>query len=188
MTKECDNASVGVLIRRPYASPGGDTHEYLVFNRRTAPAGIAPCAGHVFDDHEDYPSAACAEVREELGLTVTSLTEVTGGWRGNRCRRAPGLAGVGHEWVVYLAETTGDLAPSARETSDARWLTPSALLREACRSLRYALGKIPPADWQARPGIEPVWVRWLVETGVIYMDASALDVLESVIGREIPAS
>lgn len=60
--KPCDHMSVGVLIQN-------DAGEYLMFERATAPAWIAPPAGHV-DDHGEAEDAARAEMSEEVGLTV----------------------------------------------------------------------------------------------------------------------
>lgn len=90
----------------------------LVIERATAPVGIAPPAGYVFDAHPNYLAAARAEVAEELGLTVTTLTKLpVGGWRPNRCRRLPGPAGVGHFWQLYRAIADGTLRPSPREAA-----------------------------------------------------------------------
>lgn len=67
-------------------------------------------AGHVWDEHTSYTDAAYAEVREELGLTVTALEQVTEGWRPNRCRRGAAPDGrYGHHWRIYRADVAGDL-------------------------------------------------------------------------------
>lgn len=170
--KTCDNASVGVLIT-------DDQGRLLVFQRNTAPVGIAPPAGHVFDDHEvldaagnrdegaSYRAAAVAEVAEEVGLTVTGLELVTSGWRKNRCRRAPGPHGAGHDWRIYRATVTGDLTPSARETQAVRWADRQELQALASRTLDYVWGSITDEEFAASPGIEPVWVQWLTEAGFI---------------------
>lgn len=170
--KVCDNASVGVLLC--------DEHgRWLMLERATFPAGVAPVAGHVFDDHAGYEDAARAEVAEELGLTVTSLELLpVGGWRPNRCRRRPGSRGVGHQWQVYRATVTGTLTPSARETRNVRWHSAAELQQLAGVTVAYANGHITPAEFEDRPGIEPVWVQWLSDYDLISVtpeDLAAID-------------
>ena len=152
MPQPCDNRSVGVIIT--------DGHgKYLLFDRATFPPGTAPVAGHV-DDHGSYEAAAFAEVREETGLEVRTLRLVTGGWRDNKCRRAPGPKGTGHQWQVYEATVTGDLRPSLRETRNARWLPRVALQALTVQTSWHARGL------RSTPGIEPVWVQWLIDAGL----------------------
>jgi 8-oxo-dGTP pyrophosphatase MutT (NUDIX family) len=172
--RACDNASAGVLIER--------AGRYLMLERARPPAGIAPAAGHVFDEHSSYADAAAAEVREELGLTVVSLEAVTGGWRANRCRRGAGPRGYGHEWRVFRAAVTGDVSPSADETRGAIWLGAGDVEALAGRTIACARGQLDPAEFAARPGIEPVWVQWLADAGIITAspdDLAAVDVLAS---------
>ena len=159
--KTCDNTSVGVLIRDGY-------DRWLFFERATPPAGIAPPAGHV-DDHGTYEDAARAEVHEEVGLTVVDLQQVTGGTRTNRCRRLVGKEGPVHHWRVYRATVTGGLKPSKRETRNARWLTREEIQSLAERTAEHAWGTVSDADFAADPGIEPVWVGWLAEVGLVGM-------------------
>lgn len=168
MSKRCDNASVGVLIT-------DSRKRWLMLERATYPAGIAPAAGHVFDDHDGYEQAARAEVVEELGLTVATLELLpVGGWRPNRCRRATGPRGVGHQWQIYRATVTGTLTPSSRETRGARWLTGDDLQRLASWTAYYALGRASSREFCDEPGIEPVWVRFLLELDLIRMDPADL--------------
>ncbi|WP_329087940.1 NUDIX hydrolase [Streptosporangium sp. NBC_01469] len=165
MTKQCDNRSVGVLI----ADQAG---RYLMFDRNTFPPGVAGAAGHV-DEHGSFLDAARAEVSEELGLSVLSLTPVplnwpvATPWRDNRCRRLPGPSGVGHRWHLYRAQTAGTLAPSARETRNVRWLTTVQLQALAERTAAYAHGHLTDAAFAELPGIEPVWVAWLMAAGLV---------------------
>jgi 8-oxo-dGTP pyrophosphatase MutT (NUDIX family) len=174
--KTCDNASVGILIR-------DDQGRYLMFDRNTFPAGVAPAAGHVFDDHPGYPEAAHAEVAEELGLTVVELELAkAGGWRDNRCRRAPGPRGVGHQWQVFTATVTGDLSPSQRETRNVRWLTAQDLQALADRTADHASGWLGTEQFAQHPGIEPVWVRFLVDLGIVTMPDPYLDLIEKLAG------
>ncbi|MEU8199317.1 NUDIX hydrolase [Microbispora amethystogenes] len=176
MTKVCDNASVGVLVT-------DDHGKWLMFERATFPPGVAPAAGHVFDDHDGYEDAARAEVAEELGLTVTALELLpVGGWRPNRCRRHPGPRGVGHQWQVYQATVTGDLAPSARETRNVRWLTASDLQTLSDRTAAYAGGRLTDREFAASPGIEPVWVRFLAELGLVRIGGTDLAAIDKAAG------
>ena len=62
MPKQCCKTSVGVLILDE------DRTEMLMIERGTAPAGIAPVAGHALDEHDSYEAAAREEVSEEVGL------------------------------------------------------------------------------------------------------------------------
>ncbi|MGI5225722.1 NUDIX domain-containing protein [Actinoallomurus sp. CA-142502] len=185
--KRCDNASVGVIITGPQG--------LLMFDRNTFPVGVAPVAGHVFDDHAGYTEAACAEVTEELGLTVASLELVTGGWRPNRCRRAAGPRGIGHQWQVFNATVTGTLAPSARETRNARWIAGEELQSLSAWTSYYArsvAGVVPKPyqvsaqEFAARPGIEPVWVQWLTDAGAIRCSAADLAVIDDLAASLTP--
>ncbi|MFE0778025.1 NUDIX hydrolase [Streptomyces sp. NPDC058861] len=157
--KTCDNTSVGIVITDRQG-------RFLMFDRATFPPGTAPAAGHI-DDHGTAEDAGRAEVEEELGLTVTGLTHVAGGWRGNRCRRLPGARGTGHGWTIYQATVTGDLIPSTRETKNVRWITPGVLQELADRTVAYAKGSITDAEFEAAPGIEPVWMQWLADLAAI---------------------
>lgn len=168
--KKCDNASVGVLIERQ--------GRWLLLWRANPPVGIAPVAGHVFDEHKNYRDAAVAEVEEELGLTVEELRPAgVGGWRPNKCRREPGPKGTGHEWEVFTATVSGELRPSPAEASMARWLSHSQVQLLANRTLLHALGRVGDADFGEYPGIEPVWVEFLASLGVIRMSAFDLEMI-----------
>lgn len=177
----CDSTSVGVIV--------ADGHgNYLLFDRATFPPGAAPPAGHV-DDHGSYQAAAHAEVAEETGLTVVSLQYVTGGWRDNRCRRDPGPwpATIGHQWSVYLATVTGDLQPSPRETRHARWLNRRDIQALSARTVEYAYGNVSAEDWLRSPGIEPVWVRWLSDAGLIVQSTDCEGAVELLAAGTAPA-
>ena len=79
MPKQCCGTSVGVLV----LNQGAD--RLLMITRATAPAGIAPVAGHALDEHASYAAAARAEVAEEVGLQVTALNRMAvGGYQGSR--------------------------------------------------------------------------------------------------------
>lgn len=167
--KTCDNTSVGIIITN-------ESGEYLMFDRNTFPPGTAPAAGHI-DDHGSAEDAARAEVHEELGLHVVSLEWVAGGWRPNRCRRLRGPRGVGHYWTIYKAEVTGELAPSARETKNVRWLKRADVQSLANRTVAYATGHITDDEFMDQPGIEPVWVLWLDEAYVVDIAVPGLEAI-----------
>lgn len=153
MIERCNNTSVGVLVERSGA--------VLLIERRKYPFGFAPPAGHV-DDGESFPDAASRELAEEVGLTATALTPITGirSVRRNRCRR-PG--GDWHQWVVYHASVTGDLATNPSEVVSARWVGPEELEELACRTRAYLAGEVPEEEWGRSPGLEPVWLEMLTE-------------------------
>ncbi|MCD0450002.1 NUDIX domain-containing protein [Actinocorallia sp. API 0066] len=192
MTDICDNASTGVIV----ADAAG---RLVLLTRAQPPAGIAPAAGHVFDDHavlrpdgtvdEDtsFRAAAVAEVEEELGLTVAvaDLEEVTRGWRISPCRR-PLLPGrePGHAWRVYRAPATGLLTPSPTETRGARWYTPAEVQSLADRTAAFACGDVSEAAFDASPGLQPVWVRWLVDAALVTVSAAALTAIDALLHHQ----
>lgn len=169
----CDNASVGVVIE----SAG----RVLLLTRAKPPAGIAPPAGHV-DDHGSPDQAARAEVAEEVGLTVTGLSKVLTGWRDNVCRRRT-TGRVGHQWTIYRAQATGQLRPSRDETRGARWYSRAEVQRLADRTAAYAQGEVSEADWQRRPGLEPVWCHWLHELRLVRLSGTDLRRIAEVAAR-----
>jgi 8-oxo-dGTP pyrophosphatase MutT (NUDIX family) len=175
--KVCDNAVVGVIITNTVG-------DHLMFDRATFPPGVAPVAGHV-DTHGTLRQAAEAEVHEEVGLTVVSLLEVTSGWRNNRCRRLPGPRGVGHQWTVFRAVVTGTLNPSARETRNARWVSRPDVLALCSRTSRYAAGDLTDAEFAEKPGIEPVWVRWLL-AGSTWLTDHDLGLIDQLAANATP--
>ncbi|MFC3981410.1 NUDIX hydrolase [Streptosporangium jomthongense] len=177
MTKICDRYSVGVLIT--------SQDRYLMFERATPPVGIAPVAGHV-DDHGIPADAARAEVFEEVGLTVDSLSLVTSGWRPNRCRRPVPAGGLpGHYWTIFQAQVSGTLNSSAREARNARWLDRPEIQRLAARTVSYAYGAISAAEFSAAPGLEPVWLEWLHEAGIVEVTDDALTRVEDLAARPL---
>lgn len=170
VAKTCDNACVGVVIIERHA----DGPRYLLFQRMTAPIGIAPCAGHV-DDHGSATNAAIAEVDEELGLSVERLDEVWRGWLPNRCRRASGPRGIGHAWTIYTATATGRLSPSRREAAAPRLASGTDIAELAARTLAYGREEIGHASFAARPGLEPVWIVWFSRMGILEVSSEDLE-------------
>ncbi|TYB71290.1 NUDIX hydrolase [Nonomuraea sp. PA05] len=175
--KTCDNTSVGAIIL--------DQHgRLLVFDRNTDPPGVAGPAGHI-DDHGTAADAVIAEVAEEVGLTVTTLDLIAEEWQPNQCRRLPGPAGVGHHWAIYRMQVTGDLAPSARETRNARWAGPAELQSLTQRTLQHAYRLVSNEEFRARPGIEPVWLLWLAAAGLVEVHPEYTPLVHELIARPL---
>lgn len=181
-TKTCCNTSVGVIIR-------DNLGRVLMFTRPDG-KGIAPVAGHIHDEHPNARAAAITETREEVGLTVTHLDPVTSVWRWNRCKRAPGPLGHGHHWTVYDAGTawSGDLNPSFRETRDAAWYTPAEVEELAVRTARFALQPRPDDAevWAAAPGLEAVWVQFMVDLRLACIGDHILPAIEGFAVMGVP--
>jgi 8-oxo-dGTP pyrophosphatase MutT (NUDIX family) len=167
----CDGHSVGILI--------ADEDGRILIGDRTDGAGAAPPAGHVYDEHTSYRAAARAEVTEETGLTVTSLTEVAGGWRANRCRRQDGgPVPSGHQWMVYRATVAGRLTVDDESFTNVRYASRDELAALTDRTLARVHGEITPDDWRRAPGIEPVWVQWLSRAGLIAVSFTEMEAIE----------
>lgn len=160
MVKECDNLSVGVIIRDLEG-------KIALLKRAKFPVGIAAPAGHV-DDHGSLEQTAIQEVQEELGLTIhkSGLHKVIDNLRvENQCRR-PG--GDHHAWTVFeTADFSGKLQPSEDETKGARWYTPSEIQQLADRTKAYQTGNISEEEWQAEPGLEEIWLNFLQRLGIL---------------------
>ena len=178
--KTCDNATVGVLIERD--------GRWLMIWRANFPPGVAPVAGHVYDEHASYEDAARAEVAEETGLHVEALSH-TGilGWQPNRCRRAPGTLGIGHVWLIYLATVSGQVKPSEREAQTARWLSQPEIQVLAERTVRYARNEVTGEEFALDPGIEPVWVSFLVTLGLVFLPAEDMALVSSLAASMEPS-
>ncbi|MEV0967873.1 NUDIX domain-containing protein [Microtetraspora glauca] len=156
----CDHLSVGVAIT-------DDADRWLMFERVPPLVGVAPAACHV-DDHGSTEKAARHLVTGQLRLTVTGLELFAGGWRSYRCHRRVGAGHrAGHEWTVYRAIVTGDLAPGPHETRDARWLDVDRLQELTDRTADHARGTLTAEAFAAAPGIEPMWVWWLHVLGAV---------------------
>lgn len=185
MPYTCDNASVGVLI---FDGEG----RLLMLHRAHPPIGIAPVAGHVFDEHEGYMEAAQAEVEEEVGLTVTSLELLgVGGWRPNKCGATdPGSdsRGVGHQWQIFRAEVTGE--PHATDEAKSIAMVGAARLQAlAERTALYARREITQEQFGKQPGLEPVWCDFLSRLDMIDVPSTDLSLIGYVAatGKQPPA-
>ncbi len=153
--KPCDHKSVGMIIRR--------NDKILLIERRKPPFGFAPPAGHI-DDKGSFENAAKEEVKEEVGLSATKLKLLAEGKKNNPCRRE---GGSWHFWKIYQVDTEGDVKPSRDETKQAGWFTLDQIKSLAQRTERYLAREIPEEKWQVSPGIEPVWLGWFKELGII---------------------
>lgn len=156
----CDGTSVGVLV---VDEPGN----LLMFERATFPVGLAPVAGHL-DDHGDAFAAAEAEVGEELGLKIVDTPRLLAhGWRPNVCQRTPDATPVlhrpGHFWTVLVASVEGTLDPSPRETRNARWMSLDEVAEHARITAAWVAGDVADETFATAPGLEPVWMRWIVK-------------------------
>ena len=158
--QRCCGTSVGAII-----TDGAD--RLLMVTRGWYPTGIAPVAGHVLDAHTDAAAALAAEVAEEVGLTVTEHRVLWQGWLPNLCASPPAQPIPGHHWVLATATATGTLRPAAGETRGAAWYTPEQVRALAARTLAYARGQITAAEWEIRPGLEPVWCHLLTTAGLL---------------------
>jgi len=154
----CDHTSVGAMVRN------GNTGEFLTFTGATQPGGVAGPAGHI-DDHGGPQAAIIAAVQEGAGLTVMSEQVLAVMYRPGACRRPMG--NLGHDWWLWDVRVEGDLAQSARETRDARWRAPAELQQLARRTIDYARGRIGTREFEADPGLEPVWLDWFGIAGAV---------------------
>lgn len=167
MPWKCCGTSVGVLIT-------DQSRRVLMIQRATHPSGIAPVAGHAADEGQaSFQAAAVAEVREEVGLAVTEPD-----LHGLYHRRLANLCGAqvpanppGHEWIVYRARSwSGSVELAPDEASGAGWFTPADIQGLAERTVAWADGRMTDAEWNADPGLEPVWVWILDELQMIEVD------------------
>ncbi|MGI5330954.1 NUDIX hydrolase [Actinomadura nitritigenes] len=176
-SKACDGHSVGVII----VNAAGQ----VLIGDRTDGAGAAPIAGHVYDAHPSPRAAARAEVFEEVGLTVTTLTEITSGYRANRCKRGDGPTGPGHTWYIYRARAAGQLDVDPGSYSNVRWADADELRALTERTIAYARGRVEAAEWADRPGIELVWVLWLQMAAIVDVPRHALEQIERCIEQDL---
>lgn len=175
--KACDGHSVGVIII--------NAEGQVLIGDRTDGAGAAPIAGHVYDAHPSPRAAARAEVLEEVGLTVTTLTEITSGYRANRCKRGDGPTGPGHTWHIYRARAAGQLDVDPGSYTGIRWADADELRALTERTIAYARGRVQAAEWADRPGIELVWVLWLQMAAIVDVPRHALEQIERVIEQDL---
>jgi NTP pyrophosphatase (non-canonical NTP hydrolase) len=173
----CNGHAVAVIVI-------DDQHRALIGDR-TDDVGYAPVTSHVADPGAGYRDAAIEAVALHVGLTVTELAEITGGWRGDRCVSGNSAQGTGHTWQIYQATVTGDLADvltvDQGRYHSVRWADSGELQQRAHRTLAFAVGDVTAEQWNLEPGLAPVWVYWLHITGLITMSRSDLDVIEHLV-------
>lgn len=148
----CNNTSVGMIIEH--------NGKLLLIERKKFPFGFACPAGHV-DDGETYEAAAIREIHEEVGLVAENLELVFEGDIQNVCRRP---SGSWHHWKVFLVTVSGEIVASPTETKSYQWVSDDELSSLAVRTREYIIGNISEDDWQALPGLEPVWLEILGTT------------------------
>lgn len=162
--KTCDHTAVGVDVLDPFG-------RHLLIARGRPPFGRAPVAGH--GDGQPPYAAACAELREEVGLDLNSLDDVRQAGAGhvpNICCRPPSHpVHDGHDWTIWQAHAGWEpqLVLDPDEVTDASWYTDEQLNGLAARTERYAQGFISEPVWRAWPGLEPVWVHWFARLGYV---------------------
>ncbi|MEU8306091.1 NUDIX domain-containing protein [Actinomadura sp. NPDC048955] len=170
--KECDGYSVAVIIIDPQLG--------ILIGDISDGRGASGVGGHVMDDFKSYVAAAHGEVREETGLTVTSLTPLFDDevWRPNPCKRGDGPHGPGHFWQVYVAEAEGCLKPDKGSFNKMRWVSRADLQKLVERTLLRVRGELTDEEWVSEPGITFSWVRWLAEAGLITVTGPELEEIE----------
>lgn len=155
MAKECDHASVGILVFKD--------DKLLLIERKLFPFGFAPPAGHI-DQHGSPEQAAKDELQEETGLITDAVKLKTEGKKNNHCRR---LNGDWHYWYVYTAEANGEVKGNPDETKKVGWYSVDQISLLAQRTQQYLSGKISEKDWEDSPGLEVVWLEWLKQLKII---------------------
>ena len=155
--KDCDHTSVGILVFKD--------GNLLIIDRKRPPLGLAAPAGHVdkhggSDDSKDqqYKKAAIEELKEETGLSATSLALIWEGVKKNPCRR-PG--GNWHYWHIYRAQASGELKPSTEETRGHLWCS-----RGQMENLLD--GKVVTVNGR-EAGLELVWKEMFNDIGILGM-------------------
>ena len=154
MSDICDHKSVGMIIRRD--------EKILLIERRKFPFGFAAPAGHL--DGDTYEHSAIRETEEEVGLKTKGIKLLTEGRKENKCRREDGNW---HYWKIYEVETEGELNRSESETKQAGWYNLEQIKKMMLRTRKYLKGKISEEEWQQAPGLEPIWLEWFKDIGII---------------------
>ena len=154
MAKVCDHTSVGMLVWRD--------GKLLLIERKKFPFGFAPPAGHV-DGDESFETAACRELKEEVGLGVVTMKVLFEGRKDNMCRREDGAW---HYWKIYEVKALGSVKNSKEETKKYCWADKRKLEKLARKTEEYLKGGISEKNWQKSPGLEPVWHEILKDLGI----------------------
>ncbi|MFI0412396.1 NUDIX hydrolase [Actinomadura sp. 3N508] len=166
----CDNTSIGVIIT-------DSQDRYLLIDRATAPFGMAPVAGHI-DQHGGPEFAARNEVREEVGLTVVSLRQLSETWLPNSCRRPAGPEGIGHYWTLYQATFAGQIQMAADEVRAVQWADRTDLQTLAERAIANARIGFADQSVYEKPVLQSVWVLLLASQSLISASAADLAIFD----------
>lgn len=150
-SKICDHTSVGMLVWR--------NKKLLLIERKNAPFGFAPPAGHV-DTKSSYEEAAKNELLEEVGLVARKVKLVIEGRKDFACRR---IGGTWHYWKIYEVKVSGKIKRSERETKQVGWFSQEQIKQLAEKTKGYIACQVSERAWQNSPGIEPVWYEWFQE-------------------------
>jgi ADP-ribose pyrophosphatase YjhB (NUDIX family) len=145
----------------------------LLIERKKPPFGFAPPAGHV-DGRKSFEDAAQSELQEEVGLCVKELELVAEGRRENPCRRENGTW---HYWKVFHVSAFGEINASKCEVKRFIWCSAEDLRALRRRTEDFLAGKISQAEWEERPGLEPVWSEFLTELHYFEDRAQASEVV-----------
>lgn len=155
MSKICDHKSVGMIVQKD--------GKILLIERAKFPKGFACPAGHV-DEDPDFETCAKRELKEEVGLEATDLKLLIEKRKDNPCRREDGTW---HYWKVFKTEASGDVVRSLDETKKAGWYSKEEIKVLGEKTEAYLAGNIPEEDWNANPGLEPIWYEWFKELEII---------------------
>jgi ADP-ribose pyrophosphatase YjhB (NUDIX family) len=156
--KECDHKSVGMIVWKE--------GKMLLIERKKPPFGMAPPAGHLDEDGDDFEKAAIRELEEEVGLKAErkDLRLLIEGRAENPCRR-PG--GTWHYWKIFEVKVEGEIQASPNEVKKFNWYNKEDLLLFAKRTEKYRSGVISQQEWEQSPGLEPVCYDWFKKLKII---------------------
>jgi ADP-ribose pyrophosphatase YjhB (NUDIX family) len=160
MREMCGHKSVGMLVWKEE----GDDRKLLIIERKKFPFGFAPPAGHV-EGGSSFEAAARRELKEEVGLVSYAMAKVLSGRKNNPCRRGS----TWHDWKVYEVSFSGsgNVVLSTEEAKSYRWTTREELRTLAERTKLYLAHNITEEEWQAMPGLEPVWYEIFQELNLL---------------------
>jgi ADP-ribose pyrophosphatase YjhB (NUDIX family) len=140
----CDHSSVGILVWHD--------NKLLLIERKFFPYGFAPPSGHC--DGDSFDEAAKRELKEEVGLETADLKLLLEDKVENNCKR-PG--GSWHDWKVYEAKASGEIAPSKNETKQVGWYSIEQIKNLAEKTNSYLKKRLTEEEWESSPGLETVW-------------------------------
>lgn len=169
----CDHTSVGAIAK-------DFEGKILLIERKKFPFGWAPPSGHC--DGLSYGVAAFKEFEEETGLTLVGAprpVRIVKSRTYFKCRRG----GEYHDWQVFEVNWHGELKPSQDETKNAKWCSLKEINVLAARTADYlarrglaelvqeeltqAMWLDLDKEWQANPGLEPVWYDFFRELKIV---------------------